>query len=91
MITAKLLDFLGALVSFVTGLLPTMPVPGWVDGASGHLTTILGYGAGLGAWIPWQIAGIVFGSLMIALGISFGIKVARIVASFLTLGGGSAA
>lgn len=91
MITAKLLDFLGALVSFVTGLLPTMSTPGWLDTASGHLATVLGYGAALGAWIPWQVAGIVFGSLMVALGVSFGIKVVRIVASFLTLGGGSAA
>lgn len=86
--------FLNLLGSIVTGLLDTLPhvdVPDWLASASEGASTIAGYGAGLGVWIPAPlIMGVVL-TLLATWLIGFGIKAVRIVASFLTLGGGSAA
>lgn len=90
MITQWIGEFFSALVNFVLGLLPTVSPPSWLTDGSGYLATIWGYGAGLGAWIPWSLVGVVFAAVLVCIGIGFGIKVVRIVASFATIGGGSA-
>ena len=46
--------------------------------------------AGLGAWIPLNLAANVATALLACLVIGFAIKLVRIVVSFVTVGGGSA-
>jgi hypothetical protein len=91
MITRLLLDFFAGLVGFATGLLPTVAPPAWIADGSGYLRTIFEAGHGLGAWVPWSVVTAVVAVVLACLAVSFGIKVVRIVASFLTAGGGSAA
>jgi len=90
MITKALFDFFGALVGFIVGLFPTSGAPGWVNDGAGYLAQIWGYADGLGGWIPWSLAGTLLSAVFACMLLSVGIKVVRIVASFLTLGGGSA-
>ena len=49
------------------------------------------YTSGLSPWIPWDHFSTVLGLLVAALGAALVIKLVRIVASFATFGGGSAA
>jgi hypothetical protein len=91
MITEALMSVLSGFVNAVLGSLPVIPVPTWLSDLSGGVSTIAGYGAGLGVWMPVPLIVAVISTLLAAWLIAFGIKVARIVASFLTLGGGSAA
>jgi hypothetical protein len=80
-----------AFFMLIVGWLPTDPPPSWVSDANGLLSQIWGWGAGLGAWVPWQLIGVVVAAVLACALIGFLIKIVRIVASFLTLGGGSAA
>jgi hypothetical protein len=91
MVTEALMGVLGGLVHAVIGSLPTVPVPDWLSAGSAGVSTIAGYGSGLGVWLPVSLIITVLGALIAAWLTGFVIKVARIVASFLTLGGGSAA
>lgn len=79
-------EFLGWMVS----LLPSYDVPAWLSSSSSYMSNLWTYGYGLGAWIPWPLVGTVLASVLACVLIGFGIKVARIVASFMTLGGGGA-
>lgn len=89
MITELLLDFWYGLLNFVVDMLPTSEPPAWLDDGSTYLAQIWGYGAGLGAWIPWALVSTVFSALMVCLGIALVAHVVRIVASYATLGGGA--
>jgi hypothetical protein len=91
MITEALMSVLSGFVNSVLGSLPTIPVPTWLSDLSSGVSTIAGYGAGLGVWMPVPLIVSVVTTVVAAWLVAFGIKIARIVASFLTLGGGSAA
>lgn len=90
MISEALIRFFTGFVNFFVNLLPTSNAPSWMTDASGYLSTVWSYGAGLGAWIPWPIVGTVVSAVLVCVALGFGIKLARIVASFMTFGGGSA-
>lgn len=78
----------------VKGLIATMPTagpPGWLDDGAGYLNTLMESAAGLGAFIPWGLAVTVIMAVLACVVVGFVIKVVRIIASFFTLGGGSAA
>lgn len=84
----------GAFLAFIdqlVKLLPTDGPPSWWAGASDKIATVWGYASGLGAWLPYSTALTVAGGCLVVAAIGFTIKVIRIVASFLTAGGGSAA
>jgi hypothetical protein len=92
MITEWLLYFLGSVAEALLELIPGAPErqPA-VDGFQQGIGTVVAYAGAFGHWIPWNVVGpvclLVFGALVA----SGGIKLVRIVLSFLTLGGGSAA
>jgi hypothetical protein len=90
-ITEGLFSVFSGFVRFMIGLLPSGSLPEWVDDGAVHLREVWALGAGLGAWVPWSLFGTVAAAVMGCVVIGFGIKVARIVASFFTAGGGSAA
>ena len=92
MITAFFIWLLGTVVVLVFGLFPDLPSPepllGGTESGIGYVVSSAG---ALSFWVPFGAAG---SALVVVAGvavIAFGIKLARIVASFLTLGGGSAA
>lgn len=91
MIVEAVVTVFVGLVNFITGLLPSMDPPAWLSSGDGLMGTVWGYGAGLGAWVPWSLAGTVLASALACAASGFVIKVVRIVASFFTAGGGSAA
>lgn len=94
MITDLFFSALGALVGFVAGLidLVDLPDPGDTIGqASGAWATVVGYMAGAAGWLAFDVA-LACLAVIAALGLAaVSIKLIRIAASFLTLGGGSAA
>jgi hypothetical protein len=62
-----------------------------VSGVQQGLGTVLAYATQFGSWIPWNVVGPAVLITFAALIASGGIKLVRIVLSFITLGGGSAA
>lgn len=91
MIVELLVTALVAVVSAVGGLFGSVAVPEWVDAISGVSSELAGYAAGFGNWFPIADAIIALSFVVACTLIGFGIKLVRIVASFLTAGGGSAA
>lgn len=91
MITDAIIGLLTNLVNTLLGSLPTFAMPSWFAAAAGPIQTVMGVGASLGAWVPTGLVITVLTALLAANGVAFGIKIARIVASFATFGGGSAA
>lgn len=91
MILEAIVNFFAGVVEFFLNLLPSMDPPGFVTGFGEKVSDVLGYASGLGAWLPLGLVATVTGALIVCIGVGFGIKVVRIVASFFTAGGGSAA
>jgi hypothetical protein len=90
-ITEKILAIGGWLFGGVIGALPKIPVPSWVSSSDGLLGQVFSLAGSMGAWVPLGLLGTVLVGLLTIHVASFGIKLARIVASFFTAGGGSAA
>ena len=91
MITELLLLFFGQLMEWVLWLLPDAP-PGadaLPDNVLAGLAMVFGYGADLGAWIPWAVVVPTLAILTAVLIASGSILLVRIVASFFSGGGGS--
>lgn len=91
MIVELIITALVALVSFIGSLFPTISLPGWFTSLVGHVEFVAGYMSGLGQWIPFGPAGNALAFVLVAVGVAVIVKLVRIVASFITAGGGSAA
>ena len=91
MITEKILGIGSWIVGQLLGMLPPIPVPSWASSSDGLVAKVFGLAGSLGAWVPLGLLATVLGALLTIHVAGFGIKLARIVASFLTAGGGSAA
>ena len=85
--------FLAALlgvVNWVAGLFPVIQPPEWLSSSDSKVNDMLDQVGSFGAWLPLQTILAVSASIFACLAIGLAIKVARIVASYATLGGGSA-
>lgn len=91
MVTDALIEWLTTVVVFILGGVPQVDPPGWLLSTSSAVGTVYGYADSMGAWFPVNLTVTVVGSILAAWGIGFAVKVIRIVASFFTAGGGSAA
>lgn len=91
MITKLVMAFFVTLINLVLSILPSGGPPSWWSDAAGYIGTVWGYGTGLGAWLPWGLAAVCVPAVFVAMGVGFTIKIIRIIASFFTAGGGSAA
>ncbi len=80
-----------AVARFVAGLFGGLSMPGWWDSLGGYVQDLFGYMAGLGGWIPFGHIGNAVAWVFLCIGIALVVRLVRIVASFLTAGGGSAA
>lgn len=92
MIAETFINVLAGVASFILDLFPDAPDGEQAVGAfSSGIATIFGFAFGFGHWIPWSMVAPVLLLLTGALVAAAGIKAVRIIASFVTLGGGSAA
>ncbi len=91
MITKLLLTLLASVVSGVVSAFPSIPVPGWAQGLAGQIQSVANQAQGLGYWLPVNLAFTVVAVVIAARLVGYSIKLVRIVASFFTAGGGSAA
>lgn len=91
MVTDAILHALGSFVAWVLGLFPTITLPDWLTTVTDFIASVVTGALQLGNWIPWPLVGLAFVFVWLSFGIAFAIRVGRIVASFFTAGGGSAA
>jgi hypothetical protein len=85
--------FLGLLVSLLESLLaaiPTFDPPSWFTSSTSGFASVFAVSQSMGVWLPVNLGFTVAVALLTCIVIGFGIKLVRIVASFLTAGGGSA-
>lgn len=86
--------FMGAaawVIHPIFAIMPDFTVPAWFTGATVAIGSLFSNAASMGVWIPIALAVNVAGALFTAMMGGAIIKLLRIVASFLTAGGGSAA
>ena len=92
MITQLLVGIFAGIATLVGRLLPDFEAPAFLTSTlPGLVDEMAAYLAGANAWLPLDQVAVVLGFIAFALGIAVTVKVARIVASFATFGGGSAA
>lgn len=92
MIIEWFLQVLGGFVSFVVGLFGFIPdPPAFFTDLPAYVANIAGYMAGTAVWVPWGLTLSVLGLWAAALFAAVTIRLVRIVASFMTGGGGGAA
>lgn len=90
MITEALGNWFLGLVAALLSFLPTNSPPEWLTTIGGAVGTVYGYASLMGAWFPVTLVRNVALAVIASILIGFVIKVVRIVASFVTVGGGSA-
>jgi len=78
-------------LSFIGSAMPTIELPAWVSDLAGLVSQISGWAAPLGNWLPFGAMGTALQFVLVCLVIAFLVKLVRIIASFMTAGGGSAA
>lgn len=91
MITDAILSLLTSMITWALGVLPTVPVPSWLDPTDSVFATAFRYADSMSKWFPTALVMAVLGTLMLIKLTGFSIKIVRIVASFLSGGGGGAA
>lgn len=90
MITEAIANFFLGLVAAALSFLPTNTPPAWLTSIGSAVGTVYGYAGQMGVWFPVTLVRNVVLAVLGAMLVGFGIKVIRIVTSFLTVGGGSA-
>lgn len=91
MITEWVIQVWLTVVTWLLGLLPAITLPSWVTTVTSFVSSTVTQARALGNWIPWGMVGLGFVFVAAAYAVALGIRVGRIVASFFTAGGGSAA
>lgn len=91
MVTGLLLAALVTVVTALLDLLPALELPAYI--ADGHLAQMVAGVAGsldgLGGWLPGSHLAAAAGLVAAAFAVSLVVHLTRLVASFLTLGGGA--
>jgi fructose-1-phosphate kinase PfkB-like protein len=96
MITDAAIRAVGAVLDWMLGVLPTATMPVEVVGSgdgtvAGFLSSIATTAASFSVWLPLGALVSALTFVLTAVLVAVTLKLARIVASFLTAGGGSAA
>jgi len=91
MIIQSLLDAFSAILASLISLFPTLTLPDWWDSAMAYWYSTIEVATQLQWWIPFPALSQVVSLIFFAIVLAISIKAIRIVASFFTLGGGSAA
>lgn len=90
MIAELVLRFGVFLVEKLLGVIPVIPVPGWVTSPSGAVATVFQAAGSMGVWFPGPLAITVIGAVLVVKVAGLGIRLARMILSLLTGGGGNA-
>jgi hypothetical protein len=90
-VTKLFLDVVTTFLAWVVGLFPTWDRPSWLSSAIDSITGATETVHELGYWLPIGAITDVAVVILAASAVSFAVRVVRIVASFLSGGGGSAA
>lgn len=91
MVTKLVMDAWAASVAWLGGLFTLPAVPSFFGDVAGYVASAASYVASTSVWMPWTLLATVIGAWAVCMALALGVKVVRIVASFLTAGGGSAA
>lgn len=91
MITEAIVSVFAAVAGFIVGLFPTWSPPAWLTTT---VPDLIGQASdwivGVNAWVPFDHVATVLGFVVLVLATAVAVRLVRIVASFLTAGGGSA-
>ncbi len=90
MIVNALLSLLKHILDFVLGLFPTISVPDWLSSSDGAMATVFADAGSMSVWFPVTLAVTIVGSVLLIWFTGWGIKIARMVLSLFTGGGGNA-
>jgi hypothetical protein len=90
-ITEWLLTAFQWLLHALLTALPTVSVPSWLSGNDTAFSGVFQAAGSMGVWFPSTLVISVVTGVLALWMVGFGIKLVRIVASFFTAGGGSAA
>jgi hypothetical protein len=91
MIIDSIVNIIVSFLSWIIDGLPSTDQPSWFTDALGVAESVFGFANSMSVWFPVNLVLLVVSSLIAVNLVSFGIKIVRIIASYLTLGGGSAA
>lgn len=91
MIVELIVGLIVELIEFLGGLFGTLDMPGWWSQVDSGITYLTSSASSFANWIPLAPAVNAIGFIGVVLLLALTIKVVRIVASFFTAGGGSAA
>lgn len=91
MITDWVLGVGGWLLHALISVLPVVAVPAWLTGNDSAFATVFSAAGSMGVWFPSTLVVSVLSGLLVIWLASFVVKVARMVLSLFTAGGGSAA
>ncbi len=92
MITELLVTIFAGIAGAMGALMPDFDAPGWLTTSLPNAVDAMRpYLAGANAWLPLDQVGVVLAFVAFALAAALTVKLVRIVASFATFGGGSAA
>lgn len=91
MIVEGFLTVLAEVIGFIGGLFPAIDAPAFLGSITSGVNTVVGHMAPLGVWLPFGAAGTAVQFVIAAAGVALVVKLIRVVASFFTAGGGSAA
>lgn len=89
MILDAVLSWLGGIVHGLLSVLPVVPVPGWINGLSGAMSSVFGTVSSMGVWFPGGLALSIILAVLAVWLVGLLINVARMVISLFTGGGGS--
>lgn len=89
MIIELLLGLVGGVMDWGISLLPTDDPPEWLTTVGGFISGQLDAVSGLGAWIPWTFAILIFGTLFTLWAAFLLVKFVRWVLNWIPTWGGS--
>jgi hypothetical protein len=91
MVTLAIMKLIEAIVHAILFIIPPIPVPSWLTSSSSAFATVFADADSMSVWFPTALALTVLAAYLAIRTTGFLIKIGRIVASFMTGGGGSAA
>lgn len=91
MVTSGLIFVFAGFVKWIVDGLPDTGLPDWMTASTGAVGQVFAFADSMSVWFPTPLVFSIVGTLLAINLISFGIKIARMVLSLFTAGGGSAA
>ena len=91
MIISWIITELTSFVTWVINGIPAPSVPSWMSALDGQIASVVDFINSLGAWVPSTMLVTVITAFVAVFILTIGIRLTRLIASFLTGGGGSVA